>query len=906
MGSAEYGDVYSEKKVNGKSVVTGDNKHFVRDIKIGRLVVDFSNNQFWLRPIRGTAQRLSASEVSSLVANDLIEFDQPAERQYLVSYLMELHNKKTALRDAEVRALSNGKKASEMKSEGKLHKSVKRNVRIAKVVWTLAMVGLVAVTYVATMPAEEPDTASPSISGVGQSFGVDSSELTGATYVQALGDGTSLYGVITNQKTKETSDTSSSTASVTENIMMSPTISSSPIHTRPLYYDNTSFRQTEITVDTSSNANDGVYLQDPNGYALGVPQNELVLVRGQGLSMTSIASPTAYADKTASDSSTAIEDAQKEAAESASKSSSSSSSDTTKNTTASEMPDGWIGFDDASISSKRIAGSYWYTKGSSGKQSDLHRRIVIYDISSTLDGTSTSSSSSTDATTTDAAQLNYQDLDSNFYAPEISLDTTSNGSTYLLAYEKQDLNGNVGFFVRRIQNNEDILLESHTNTFSANDITGSNDLITNYHFIGNKMFYEQSGYIWMINMSASKLSVVVNGNDRTVSRENPVKICKASDVFASVSADEQQTATDHNTAATPIAHYTPMSITTADGIEYGITFIEASTGNLVFQPAVDITTASSGTNSGSGANSTANNVYSGTDAAVQNDMDKDASGSNTNSNLKGTMVTIPDLIGKSASDAIAALKALGFNVTTTGENGVVTSMSPSGSAVYGATITLTLGQAGSTDGSDANSTTTNPQEGLVSGYIDGMQQSAQNQGSTASMRSDKKSLIRQVEYSLTNVGATSTAASGTSTTASTASGADTQSTSGTTSVGAVTTSSDSSRIIIRNVASDKATIVAFAVRGGQVLWIEQDVTSGTRQVKFSPIYYKDVQTSSSTDDDESADSTNALDGSVNSNQDDNAVVSGSDTNQQATQQSYNGSSTSISTNGTSAQTTGRD
>ena len=60
MGSVEYGDIYSrlcETSDEGNRVPVLRDGKFVRDQRIGRLVVDFGNDAFWFRPLRGTAWR---------------------------------------------------------------------------------------------------------------------------------------------------------------------------------------------------------------------------------------------------------------------------------------------------------------------------------------------------------------------------------------------------------------------------------------------------------------------------------------------------------------------------------------------------------------------------------------------------------------------------------------------------------------------------------------------------------------------------------------------------------------------------------------------------------------------------------------------------------------------------------
>lgn len=865
MGSVEYGDIYSrlcETSDDGNRVPVLRNGKFVRDQRIGRLVVDFGNDAFWFRPLRGTASKLSMQDVSSLVANDLIVFDNPASRKPLIRYLMEYDRRAATLKEAEVRATESEERAQALKADTKLQRSVRRNTRVAKLTWTLAMLGLVAIAYLATMPAQQPAPASATISGVGQDLGVDSDSLQQASYIQALGNGTELYGVVTNTTTKEVGDTSSGNGTVTEDIVFNPKASAQPIHMRPLYYDKSSFYQTQLTTDPSGESKTAIYLQNPNGYALGVSANQLMLVTGSGMTSIPLITPDAYTSKTADQAQSDIEDAQNNSA--SERTSSSKSNRSSSEASGSGMPDGWIGVDHASIGSDMVAASYWYTKGNSGKTSDKHRRIAILNIKDVL------ASGASAVSGMDIAQINYQDLDSNYYAPDISQDTDSKGSTYLLAYMKQDYNGNTGFFVRRIQSDDDVLVESYTNTFSTQDLTGSTDPITNYKLLGNRLFFEQSGYIWMMNLSESKLSVTINGTQRTISRENAIRICQASDIYASVTSDERRAADESGSVVQPIAHYTPMTLTTTNGTEYGIVFTESDTGDLVFQPAVDMTTAASGQTTGTGADSTANAVGSGDEAAIQELLAQNTQNNGYDRNMEGTTVAIPeDIIGMRATDAISTLQSLHFTVKTTGGTGVVTSVSPSGSALYGSTVTLTLSNPQTSNATTATQSSASSigayrqvEYSLGSG-TPGTEGNTQQQDTGTS--TGETTTIQTAPQQDANSSNENSNASNTSNTANDAKNTDKTNTSSNTkadgnknsgngngnssnnnnnAVEAAATSSmqqdvGNGRIAIRDVQQDHATVVCFAVRGEQILWIEQDANSTTRHVKFSPIYYKD-------------------------------------------------------------------
>lgn len=870
QGTIEYGDVYNERRAeDGKPVIIDG--HFVRDQMIGRLIVDFGKNEFWMRPIvSSTAQRLSMQDVSSLVANDLIRFDQPSSRQRLIQYLMECDKRTRTLEEAEVKAIERKATAKELKEEGKLQRAVKRNTRVARITWTLAMVGFVTIAFVASMPGVTPASPSATISGVGQDYGVDSSQIQDATYIQALGNGTSLYGVVTNAKTKEVGDTDNGNSTVTENEVFTPTSSSQGMHLRPLYYDKASFYQSEMTVDTYDNSKAALYLQNPNGYALGVSANQVMLVYGQGFTTIPILTPETFTSKTALDTQNNIEDMQNKSAEE--RMSTSRVTRANNNATGAGMPKGWLGVDHASINNERVATSYWYTKDNTGKTEDKHRRIAVINIKDVL------ANGQNAVENMDIAQLNYQDKDSNFYGPEIAMDTDSKGTTYLLAYMKQDYNGNTGFFIRRIQSNEDILVESYTNTFSTQDLTGSTSPITNYKVFGNRLFFEQDGYIWMMNLAENKLTVMIDGNKRTVNRENPIKICKASDIYASITSDEQRESDETSTPVTPIAHYTPVSLITNDGKKhkkYGIVFVESDTNDLVFQPAVDMTTTSSDSGNGTGADSTADGVSSGDEAAIQRLLEEDNQ-KDRNSDLDGTDVEIPNLVGMKATDAIKTLQDLKFTVKTTGGTGTVTSYTPSGTGKYGSTVTLTLG---GTAQNDAN-TNVSQSNALTTGIIKQTEYTLNSPVNNTADTNQNTTGNKNINTSNT----TNTNNNGTADNKNNDKKGDNANKSENAvennATSAIQKDAGNGRIAIRDVQNDHATVVCYAVRGEQIIWIEKASDSNERSVKFSPVYYKDSRsTVEAYEADDAADS--AITNETKDTNGDTTVVGTTDTVAQA-------------------------
>lgn len=756
LGRVEYGDVYSELRDDSGKVVLDEDNSKIRDKKIGRLVVDFTKDEFWLRPFQGNAKRLTSDQVATLVANDLVIFDQPSSKKSLTTYLMKREERIETVRKAELDKARNAHKLHDMVEDRRLFVRAKRAGIIARVAWVIAMAGFVGLAFVVSVPrgGEVGNSVSaPTIEGEGQDYGVDSSLLSDATYIEAIGSATNMYGVITDHGIRETGDTDAST--VKENILTKPSISSEPLHMRPLYYDKSSFMQTKPEPNLSDGSKTAIYLQNPLGYSLGVPANELLIIGGNNLAAVKVLSPAEYRDRSAAETASDIERSQQEAIQLLA-----GRVNSTYGTTGLEagaMPAGWLGLDDASYDGERIAVSYWHTEDNSGRKEDLRRRIALLDVGDVLtDGEAALPSMG-------IAQLNYQDTDSQFYDPVVSLDPTSNGTTYLLAYRKRDYAGNEGTFLRRIRSNEDVLLEKYSNTFSTSDLTDSDADITNISFIGSKMFFEQSNSIWMLDCSEKELSIDVSGQSRVVKRKAPVEIAKVSEMRTVLTEDDKARYEARNETPVPTARYMPMALTTRDGIQYGIVFVEAESGNLVFKAVEDMIAASANDASGTGSDSTADGVYSGDAAAIREGLEG-ASSSNRE-----------DPIDPNIAEQIS-------------------------------------------DASDAENVLVGPEDS---------EQESESQSNTGEL---EQVAWEAVSFPLKQVENEGTGSSVTSSVLSTVSGDEDTPVdiSGKKGIGTIT---------IRNVDSGAA-IVAFTVRGDQVIWIEEDVSSGSRSVRISPIYYR--------------------------------------------------------------------
>ena len=266
-GSVEIADIYAPRPG------TVD----IKGVMVGRLAIDYDKREFWERRADRAATRLSAEEVGVLIANDLLVFDQPDMRSTVTEYLMRLTEEKQTIRQAEIDAIKSTRAAEEMEQESRLHKIVKRKARRAKIIWVFACLILIGLAFIATIPAPSLNEAIASIAGVGQDYGIESELLNDVTYIETLGNANKLYGIVLDTDIVEVGQTNTGESTIKENVLINPEISSEPTHLRPLYYDRTNFYQTEIVTNDANTSSSAVYLQNPNGYSLGVPSNELIL-----------------------------------------------------------------------------------------------------------------------------------------------------------------------------------------------------------------------------------------------------------------------------------------------------------------------------------------------------------------------------------------------------------------------------------------------------------------------------------------------------------------------------------------------------------------------------------------------------------------------------------------------------
>lgn len=599
-GTFEYGDVYEYDKVTGNRGLN----------TLGKLIVDQDNERFYIKSEGQSARNISYDRVNWMLYHNLIEFYQDDSRTLLIDYMMRIEENKQADQAARRKLYGEQKATTVLKTGTKLIKRTRRNALLARVFWTVGCVAIVALGCIAAIPTPEPAPAERSIAGVGMMYPVDSAILKDATYMTAFGNGSDLYGIVLDNTIIESGQQNANETAIKENVLINSSVSESyPIHMRPLYYDRSAFYQSELVLNDANGGSSGVLLQNPNGYSLSKPANEIVLFGGRGMGSTVISSPNDFNAKTASETANEIEKAQEEALRKAL--GSDGSSQQKDEYLAASMPEAWNGYDSVDVDGNLLVASYWYTKDASLKKEDLKRRIVVYNIKSVFD------KGKAGLNEMEAMQLNYQDLDSNFYDPVCSESPSSNGSAQWIGYMKESIDGSTGFFIRKYETAEDVIAESYGNTLSTRDLTGNNFPITNYQLNGDKLFFEQQGYIWVIDLSKTSIDYDDATKKRTIKKENPIQICKASEIRPSVSRDEQFLAKINGTTTVPVSHYQVMTLTTQNGkVIYGIAFIEADSGNLVFQPCNGATVAAAEQRGSEGGNTNSTDSVTSSDQAA--------------------------------------------------------------------------------------------------------------------------------------------------------------------------------------------------------------------------------------------------------------------------------------------------
>lgn len=765
-GIFEYGDVYDyDRETGGRS-----------PYKIARLFVDDDNKRFYLKSEGSSAKAIPPDRVGWMIANNLIDFDAEEYQDFLLEYLMRLDRNRRDAQQNEINKYVNKQVATELKANNKLVKKTRRRARLSRFFWMLGCLVIVGLGVVASIPDPEPAPAEASIAGVGMIYPVNGDLLTDATYMQAIGNAGELYGIVVDNTVVESGQANAGESPVKENVLVNAAVSQTyPIHMRPLYYDRSSYYQSQIVLNDAEQGSSGILMQNPSGYALGLPANEIVLFGGRGMSSIVISSPEEYKAASASETASDIEQAQGEAIQNALNTDRGYSyKPTDEEYIASEMPSGWCGYDSCDIDSRLVAASYWYTRDSSGAKEDLKRRIVLMNIDSVYN------LGESGVREIEPMQLNYQDNNSDFYAPVVSMSPSSNGSDYWLGYMKRSSTGAEGFFIRKYENAEDILLESYDNTFSTKDLTGTEYPITNYTLHGDRLFFEQQGYIW--TMDLSKASIEVDGNQRMIKKENPIRICKASEIRPTVSRDEQFLASVTNSTTVPVSHYQVVRMTTSGGsIIYGIAFIESDTGNLVFQPCNGASVSTADLNEGAGADRGSLGVGSADEAAVQKALEEEA--------LRNGGGQLVDTAGGEQSpepqqqdDSAQQTQPDGTSIPST--DSIVGDAVPQGEPSSGQ------------QPQQPEAPVQAPQDTIVP------EQSAQDASASVIQGSYT---IRQAVYTLTQVDGEETV--------------------------------DNGRILIKEGLADSQ-IICFCVRGEQFYWLEQDAETKERRIMCSPIYYK--------------------------------------------------------------------
>lgn len=355
-------------------------------------------------------------------------------------------------------------------------------------------------------------------------------------------------------------------------------------------------------------------------------------------------------------------------------------------------------------------------------------------------------------------------------------------------------------------------MEDYENTFSTSDITGNSDPITNYTLFGDKLFYEQRGAIWVIDLS--KLSANVDDYKRKIERENPVKIVDVIDMRASTTRDEQHIADLMGETVKPSCHYKVMTITTSKGVEYGIVFIDAQTGDLIYQPCYTMTTAASAVNNGGNTDSsTADEVTDLNEARIEELREEKEKKSNPSSSKNSNSDDEEDgsSSSKNKSKENSEDSGKAGDITMTGYH--VDSAARVMLAASGSKANLSYRQAADEETDSADSSNTgdgeNENENSNGGFADDSEN--ENTDNSASVNANKAK-SKNLSSSLGDD--------------------DTEEDRGTALTG---------RVIIRKGTKNNISILSYTIRGEQVVWLEekQDDTK-KREIRLSPIYYKDT------------------------------------------------------------------
>ena len=760
FGSIEWGTLLDE------------NDH---DKVLGRLALDADSQLFYLRPANGErSQQLPWTSVAHYLAVAAIKYDNPKYEKSLVGYLQRLEEKSKQ----EQRHLAEKKQTDELikqyEEDQTILKKTRRRAHSARIVWALACIGAIAFTFLLTIPAAPPAAAYPTIAGQGADYGVASSALSSSTYIEAMGSAQELFGVIVDNDVREVGQALTGESLIRENIMLSPQISEQPIHMRPLYYNKSTFYQSEPVVNDTDGGMTAVYLQNRSVYNQGLAPNELVLMMGSGITTITLAAPVTEVAQSAADAAKMIEDEQASALDDKHKTEDQANIPST-------MPEGWIGFDYCDIDDTWVVGSYWYQRPAA-LGGGLARRVVVYDI------TQVKAQGSEGLKQMNPTQLNYQLYDASYYAPVVSRSKVTNGQFHWLGYMKQDKTGQQGFYIRKIGNTSDILAESGDNTFSTYDLTNSNSPISNYTLDGDYLFYEQEGAIWRANLSELQVQIDPVSRMRKVTKEIPTKICLTRDMKSTTTQDEQFRAQqlDAKAVPVPVAHYRVMKITTSQGLQYGIVFVDESTGNLVFAPCSAIIVSA--------------------DSA-----DALSTDSNTSSVQDQSQTEIDRLRRK---DEGQGEYAHDYDVETARKQ--------------------QESQQQQTEAAKATGVSVSARAGAARPWIDS---ETDGNGRPWTVAGDEPTLTRII-------------------------------------------------IAMASRKSSEVSILAFAVRGEQAIWLEEDNATGDRCVRISPVYYKNdaVREVIATGTDQSANTTTAKDTSSDAKQ----LFQQQQAQQQAQQQTQQG------------------
>ena len=364
-------------------------------------------------------------------------------------------------------------------------------------------------------------------------------------------------------------------------------------------------------------------------------------------------------------------------------------------------------------------------------------------------------------------------------------------------------------------------------------------------------------------------------------------------------------------------------------MQYGIAFVEADTGNLVYQPCESTTASASSVNAGSGIGNSVDAVQNQNEAGIQKERDnQNESSSNGGSSDR---IEMPNVVGLTVEEAEQSVRSSGLDIdiryeanATVAPGEIIRTDPEAGQATTSdepvmlfvssgadGTEIPTNSNAGDTSTSGDSASSSNGEGNgdsfvyddpdtvgdTLDAFRQGIEEQTQQQSgigmSAAPSVTETDGVIdQQVAENENGDGTSLDNGNGNSNSSSDGNAANGTSSSDNASNGTTSRSGNSAggensngRIIVKDVKASNCTIVAYTVRGEQFMWIEQDAESGERHVMISPVYYKNdamrLQQDDATQSDAQADNANASNQNGNENANENGSNAvGSDIQQQ--------------------------